>query len=401
MSLQRSAAAAVLLLLGSGYARAIPPFTPDSRNSNTMTSVSARATDAYSREKLGDGSYAPETYAFGEGGYFRAPISDPTIDNLTFMDVARIVAGPLSAQNYVPTKDPKRARLLIMLYWGMTSGSRDPSSAAFNRNGQDTWGPDPTQGAMTDARNATILGYDNAGSWDSRTGGFVRPNSLADVQWNRYFVVLMAYDFQVLWKDKKHKLLWETRYSVRQQGNDFDKLLPAMTKYASQYFGQDTQGIVGRPLPVGNVEVGTPKSIGFDTDRGESLSDTTLIAGPKTFAAASPDGMPDTRVLPAALAGHIESYRKDRAALQDALVAKIKEHAPGDDMRQAIDAFNAENSSRISALNRDAESIRNELAKFAAEKPVPDGSQSIDTLVQQFSDNIKSFEMRESLFAHP
>jgi len=38
-------------------------------------------------------------------------------------------------------------------------------------------------------------------------------------------VVLMAYDFQLLWKEKKHKLLWETRFSIRQRHNDFDRQL--------------------------------------------------------------------------------------------------------------------------------------------------------------------------------
>jgi len=79
--------------------------------------------------------------------------------------------------------------------------------------------------------------------------------------------VLMAYDFQIAWKDKKHKLLWVTRMSVRQKGNDFGRALPAMTRYASQYFGQNTKGLIRRPLPEGHVEVGQPRSLGVVPDK--------------------------------------------------------------------------------------------------------------------------------------
>jgi len=60
-----------------------------------------------------------------------------------------------------------------------------------------------------------------------------REDLVDDIEHNRYFVVLMAYDFQVLWKQRKHKLLWETRFSIREQGNDFEKVLPAISRYAS------------------------------------------------------------------------------------------------------------------------------------------------------------------------
>jgi hypothetical protein len=113
------------------------------------------------------------------------------------------------------------------------------------------------------------------------------------------------------------------------------------------------------------------------------------------------DRKPDTPALPSALAAHIAAYQQERAALQNALAAKIKERAPGDDSRRAIDSFNVEHSARIAALNQDSERIRGELARFATANPHPAGEQSIDTLVQQFNDRIKNFEWGGSLFAHP
>jgi hypothetical protein len=34
--------------------------------------------------------------------------------------VAQTIAVPLASQNYVPAKDPKSTRLMIMVYWGTT-----------------------------------------------------------------------------------------------------------------------------------------------------------------------------------------------------------------------------------------------------------------------------------------
>jgi hypothetical protein len=117
-----------------------------------------------------------------------------------------------------------------------------------------------------DALNAAMLGYD---SWWSSTANYrdtpldiFRKEMLEELETNRYFVVLMAYDFQLMWKEKKHKLLWETRFSVRQRGHNFDEDLPAMAESASKYFGQDSQGLVRTSVPFARVDIGDLKSLG-------------------------------------------------------------------------------------------------------------------------------------------
>ena len=90
---------------------------------------------------------------------------------------------------------------------------------------------------------------------------FRRRDLIDELEENRYFVVLMAYDFQLQWKQKKHKLLWETRFSIQEHRNDFKLALPTMAQEASRYFGQDSHGLVRRPLPEGHVTLGEPKVI--------------------------------------------------------------------------------------------------------------------------------------------
>jgi len=278
-----------------------------------IAAVSSSVSDGYARVRLPDGSFQPETYTFGEGGRLAGSSRDDSIDRLTFTDVATAVADPLRKRNYVPVEDrnPEKTKLLIMVYWGTTSGTSDSSDSLGYQNLQRNQGskPPPTQppaslakggananqqarqaaatasmrqsvedGAMAevlaenwqrdqvDMRNAMLLGYDTAIAETSAVGSTPatrrREDLVSEIEESRYFVVLMAYDYQALWRQKKHSLLWVTRLSVRERGADFGKLLPSMVGYASQYFGQDSHGLLRRPLPEGRVEIGEPKSLG-------------------------------------------------------------------------------------------------------------------------------------------
>jgi hypothetical protein len=227
-----------------------------------ITAVYSRASDDYVRQVGPDGSPQAETYAFGEGGYFGGPISDNTIDNLGFRDVAHTLAASLASQNYVPARDPKDTGLLIMVYWGATTGPADFAASHFETGpyltGYEFSG---LQALMTRERNAGILGYTEELHRANSTAlslWYERDDIYDELDTSRYFVVLMAYDFQKMWKEKKHKLIWEARFSVREQGNDFTRALPAMAEYASQYFGRASHGLLRTHVRDGRIDVGDP-----------------------------------------------------------------------------------------------------------------------------------------------
>lgn len=441
MSRSRSIRLAAFPALVCGATCWLPVQARGDQSSDTVTAVSAATSGEYARARLPDGSFQSEAYAFGEGGYYRGLIKDPTVDDVSFMEVARTLSGPLAAQGFVPTKDPEKARLLIMVYWGMTSGTVDPRSEnflygrqvppvpsagsdtsiemqpsiptssmtldTFRRSSLDSDPNIPTriEGDVIDLQNAVILGYDSEltppSGYEITARRVERDDLISDIEHNRYFVVLMAYDFQALWKRHAHKLLWEARFSIRQERNDFQRMLPLMVRYASQYFGQDTRGLLRRPLPEGNVEVGTPRALASAQERNGSPADTTLIAGPNVLIGTSTGGQPGISSVPRELAEHISTYQREKAALQDSLASVIKAKAPGDETRNAIDTFNSENAARIVALNRNADSIRSELARLAAASQRPATDQSIDDLLRQFSESIKASDFRGSLFTHP
>jgi hypothetical protein len=116
------------------------------------------------------------------------------------------------------------------------------------------------------SRNASILGYMDELNQQGSKARRERSDLLNEVGYSRYFVVLMAYDFQLMWKHKQHKLLWESRFSVRDQGNDFTVALPAMAKYASDYFGQDSHGLLRTRVPDARIYIGDPTIIGYLSD---------------------------------------------------------------------------------------------------------------------------------------
>jgi hypothetical protein len=237
---------------------------------------------------------------------------DPTADSLGFMDVARAVAVPLAQKQYLPTQDPKTTQELIMIYWGTTRApeyATESSSHILAQQANDmrqrllhstgssgaSSTPDSVRNvareqALAEADNAilvanigiqqenqrredqdmkiaTLLGYD---SWwvaanaamDGTALGRRKEDMHAELEEDRYFVVLSAFDYQKLVKEKKSKFLWEVRFSIREHSNQFDRRLPAMIALASDYFGRDSVGLQHVAVPEGKVEIGPVKSLG-------------------------------------------------------------------------------------------------------------------------------------------
>jgi hypothetical protein len=300
MNVSRTVRPALCLLLAVLGTLGVRPAAQAASGDEEIVAVSSRASKNYVREKLPDGSFEPETYAFGNGGHVGGAMADGTIDKLNFMDVARVAAGPLRDRKYIPATDANKTNLLIMVYWGMTTGTSHITDDPAYQNAQAAQSvappppPQPKGSAVSapvrasaqtideeslqmmllanmkrddaDVKNAMLLGYDSElmatkGLENTALRGY-RNDLIEDLEDNRYFVVLMAYDFPTLLKQKKHKLQWVTRISLRQRGNDFGKALPAMMTYASRYFGEETDGLVRDPIPEGHVEVGEVKTLG-------------------------------------------------------------------------------------------------------------------------------------------
>lgn len=269
-------------------------------DSDEVTAVHATVHNGYARVPLPDGTCRPETYAFGEGGRTDGGRADPALDRLSFRQIARTLAPGLARQNFLTSRDPAQTDLLIMVYWGETGTDHRPGAGfasgpapvrppppppklivvgnkqrVYIPNQEARRGPpDSPDQAAADAmmamqnrerdranlQTAELLGYAEALDRAS-----VRPTSrtyldlVDELEDDRYFVILRAYDFRRLWRDKEPRLLWEARYSVRARGHRFDEALATMTAAASRHFGRPTRGLQRLELPAGEVRLGEPE----------------------------------------------------------------------------------------------------------------------------------------------
>jgi hypothetical protein len=248
--------------------------------SEELTAVSSKVYAGYSRTRLADGSLKPERYGFAIGGFLNsnAPgmemsailfTRDDTIDKMAFAPVARMIEGPLAEQKYFPTGDPKLADLLIVVFWGRTIGT---SAHPGFTDPATLYGPDQDR---IDLQNARLLGFDSEGVFDPGFGSSIasalkkqlHAGVMDAIKEDRYYVILRAFDFQSAWKGKRLKLLWETRFSLSQRRHDFGRDLPRMAQAASQFFGQDSNGLVQKPIPLGRVDIGAVRSLGIEPDK--------------------------------------------------------------------------------------------------------------------------------------
>lgn len=262
-----------------------------------ITAVFATVANGYERTRLPDGTFKPETYAFGEGGFTGIPLRDESVDGQSFLKIARTIAPVLDRVGYVNSHDPAKTDLLIMVYWG-TTGTDARSSGGYSIGAAPLAPPPPpppvivtgtgqavvvaaapppsrptsspeqsafdaVAGAQNrqrdrdNLRNAQMLGYDEElGRASARPDSRRYLDLVDEIEDTRYFVVLRAYDFQLKWKEKQRKALWEVSYSIRARDHLFGDALVAMTDMASRHFGQDSKGLVRRAVPVGRVELG-------------------------------------------------------------------------------------------------------------------------------------------------
>lgn len=233
--------------------------------------ASATAGSDYVRPTDEKGARRPESYIFAEGKYFSGVTRDGSLKRMTFTNITKTLAVSLAKQNYFPAADASSAQLVIMVHWGATDIYEDPqrdlnqqalneATAAYNASIAETGKADPTalnmalsdrEGAQAGVaaainRNAQLLGYARALQRERRelnptTAEITMSNELNE---ERYFVILLAYDNQVRLKEKKSKPLWITRLSVRSIGNNFTEALPALAQVGAELFGQNRDDLV-------------------------------------------------------------------------------------------------------------------------------------------------------------
>lgn len=280
----RSLVSGLFLLAGSTVTRAAEiPFAE-------LTVVSSTVHNGYEREKLPDGSLKPIRYAFGEGTCDIGGFADASLERLNFRQLIRVLSAPLAQQGFHPSRNANEVDQLIVVHWGRTAGwdggagygnaygtlnrAHAAMTAAFPTNPSKK--PEPnappttanggTPGAASEfdtmmtmlrmqddaraqmnAQNAQLLGYyDTLKRLPAHWGNLGNPDRndlIEEIEDDRYYVILAAYDFQVAKKEQKPKVLWVTRFSLQARGANFDETVDRMVRAAAAYFGRATNGL--------------------------------------------------------------------------------------------------------------------------------------------------------------
>ncbi len=269
------------------------------------TAVYSSVSNGYVRPKLPDGTPKREYYALANGHYSPGAERDKSIDSVKFPQVAGVVAQYLARENYFLARDSKSADILLLITWGTTIPSADngegnalvtagaaanlamSTAAAARGTAPSADGIQSPQAAIAQAAqaeadaqllqlqmfedmrqhaneyNARLLGYakeinDKNNPSRFAGNGTAYDDLISDVESERYYVVISAYDFRAATQGGKRKLLWATRVSIQTQGNRFDEQLAMMVANASRYFGRNSDGLKRR-YQTEHVELGDLK----------------------------------------------------------------------------------------------------------------------------------------------
>ena len=288
----------LLLLVAVATARAT--------NENIVTAVYSHTYNGYQRPKAADGTFAREYYALANGSYLPGVGADASIDKVKFPQIAGLTAGLLAAHNYLLAQDAKQAQFLLVITWGKTIPLNDDvyrniqesffvamnrvmqargTSGRFNSmtqpvKPQSFAEADEAEAALAqlsmannmrlkaDEHNAQLLGYVDEINERDTPARFAGAGSLfddlnEDIENERYFFVISAYDFPTAVKTGKRKLLWATRVSVQAQGNKFNETAAYMLAKASKYFGENSGRLIRQYDPEGKVTLGDLKFVGI------------------------------------------------------------------------------------------------------------------------------------------
>jgi len=277
-----------------------------------VTAVYSNVSNGYTREKMPDGSFKRETYAISNGGYSPGLSHDESIDAVKFPTIAGVVAQHLARQNYFLAQDSKSADLLLVISWGKTI----PFNDGLNRNSQDqalaamntvrSTVPGDGEGRSADGiqspaqaingaaksalegalfelqmfnsireraneKNARLLGYMKEINSRNNMSRFAGAGSyyddlISDIENDRYYVIVNAYDFRAATQEKQKKILWSTRVSIQSQGNQFTERLMAMIDNASRHFGQDSGQLIRQYQRSPRVDLKELKFLGLVPD---------------------------------------------------------------------------------------------------------------------------------------
>lgn len=230
------------------------------KKGETRVLVDSFAEKSYLKKKDAGESARRETYHMVEGKSHGGVIRDSSLREVAFIEVAEGLARELETRNYFPAQAKEEGDFVIIVHRGITRIEADwdelfpvddSEEAAEESDEEEEELTNPEtylrEEGFSNAEqdNAQLIGFDRA---LQRRG--LMPQDELELQEmlrsERYFLVLMAFDWQKMQKTGEKKLLWSTRFSMDAIGVGFDDAHFALSRGAANYFGTNLDGKLGK-----------------------------------------------------------------------------------------------------------------------------------------------------------
>lgn len=257
--------------------------------------VTAEADELYLQSRQTPNGLREESYIFAEGQFFPGQSTEASLRSIKFQQLVKPLAYGLARQNYFPEPDQASADLLITVHWGVTPPAQFDSIVEENvlnrtQDALDNQNPDPalndyglmnelsaTQESISSGidqtvmANARVLGYLSTllaeRDRSHKMGRSNTPTATAKAMAvERYFIVLMAWDNQLIQSSGERQLRWVMRCNLPALGHRFAEAVPALIRVGSDYYGRNLEGpqYVRTHLGPGRVEMPEPEIIGIE-----------------------------------------------------------------------------------------------------------------------------------------
>ena len=271
----------------------IPLASSQFLHSANFISVKAWASEEYLKERARNPNDRIQTYQFMEGRRYMGKSSDKGVQETTFIDLATDLAQHLAKQDFYPNPVMGEGDLLLVVNYGVTDFEEDMMEILGITSEESVLGQDVSQvdvatssaadvtalfdvidtiagtssltdgvnsgNSMTRKEKAFMLGIDDIPEKpDHLNAGYEYEEMLRE---SRYFVVVLAYDYQLLTNKGEKKLLWTTRYNIRTAGQSYQAAIKDMNLVAGDYFGKNFKKLTRKRLDddsrveIGEIEV--------------------------------------------------------------------------------------------------------------------------------------------------
>ena len=246
--------------------------------------IDSEASVSYNEKKESDNGASYETYVFIKGNFYGGDISDKSLRNVTFEDVIGTVGESMKQRNFYPSASADQGDLLVVVHYGSTSVPQDLAEL-FGTEMDDPYGeqgidedPVVNDTYFDDLKRLSDFGHKNQPGMNNSKLGIGRAldrknintteefDLRVELEDERYFIILMAYDYEKLRTTKEQELLWTTRFSLPSIGTNFEDAYPALARAASSHYGTSLEKYAksSTHFGTGSVDIGELKTVGIE-----------------------------------------------------------------------------------------------------------------------------------------